>query len=61
MRTTRTQIIQQKDMEKRIDSQNERELLKIILSNKLSDEKIYLYKKKDLNAMKKKYSENKKK
>lgn len=32
-------------MEKRIDSQNERELLKIFLSNKLSDEKIYLYKK----------------
>lgn len=42
MRTTRTQIIQQKDMEKRNDSQNERELLKIFLSNKLSDEKIYL-------------------
>lgn len=44
MRTTRTQIIQQKDMEKRNDSQNERELLKIFLSNKLSDEKIYLLK-----------------
>lgn len=28
-------------MEKKNDSQNERELLKIFLSNKLNDEKIY--------------------
>lgn len=53
MRITRIPIIQQKDMEKRNDSQNKRELLKIFLHNKLSDEKIYLYKK-DLNFMKKK-------